>query len=145
MTATETTPQTAVPALAGHYHHLGITVTDIAASEAWYGRVFGLERAFLEPHPDGGYAVVMHRPGTGLFLGLDHHEDNPGEAFNERRTGLDHFALAVASRAELDEWVAHLNRLGVQHSGVTEATEPFPFALVVLRDPDGIQLEVIWS
>ena len=37
------------PALAG-YHHLGITVSDVEASEAWYAETFGLVRAFVEPH-----------------------------------------------------------------------------------------------
>ncbi len=69
-TATGKSPTSrAVPAVTG-LHHLGLTVRDIAASEAWYTQVPGLAGAFAEPHPaGGGYAAVMTRPGTGLFVG----------------------------------------------------------------------------
>jgi catechol 2,3-dioxygenase-like lactoylglutathione lyase family enzyme len=138
--------RTSVPALGG-LHHSGLTVTDIEASEAWYTRVLGLIRAFVEPHHGGGtgYAVVLHRPGSSLFLGLDKHEANLGERFDESRTGLDHVAFHVAERSQLDAWVEHFDRLGVRHSGITEFSQPFPFAVLVFRDPDNIQLELIWQ
>lgn len=134
-----------VPKLGG-LHHIGLTVSDIEASEAWYVRVLGLTRAFVESHHGGtGYAVVLHRPGSPLFLGLDKHDGNQGERFEECRTGLDHVAIHVADRAELDAWVDHFDRQQVIHSGITEFTEPFPFAVLVFRDPDNIQLELIWQ
>ena len=40
----------------------------------------------------------MTRPGTGLFVGLDHHPDADRETFSPQRTGLDHLALQLASR-----------------------------------------------
>lgn len=145
-TLTQTHDRTAVPALGG-IHHIGLTVPDIEASEAWYTRVLGLTRAFVEPHHGGGtgYAVVLHRPGSSLFLGLDKHQTNQGERFEESRTGLDHVAFHVAHRSELDAWVDHLDRHGVRHSGIAEFSEPFPFAVLVFRDPDNIQLELIWQ
>lgn len=137
--------ETDLPPVAG-YHHVGLTVSDVGASEAWYGRVLGLRRVMVEQHGDGtGYAAVLARPDVPLFLGLTHHDGHGGETFNERRTGLDHLSFAVAARGDLDRWCEHLDRLGVPHSGVTERSEPFPYALVVFRDPDNIQLEVTWS
>lgn len=147
MTSSLTTPpeSATVPTLGG-VHHLGLTVSDIEASEAWYTRVLGLTRAFVEPHYRGtGYAVVLHRPGSSLFVGLDKHEANQRERFDERRTGLDHVAFHVTDRAALNAWRDHLDRQGVPHSGITESTEPFPHAVLVLRDPDNIQLELIWQ
>jgi len=141
---TEPATRTSAPALEA-LHHLGLTVSDIERSEAWYTQVLGLERMFVEDHHGGsGYAVVLNRPGTSLFIGLDHHDGNQGERFDERRTGLDHVAIAVASRDELDRWVEHLDAIGVAHSGVTDVDEPFPFAALVVRDPDNIQLELTW-
>jgi len=101
----------AAPSLGG-YHHIGLTVPDIEKSEAWYGRVLGLTRAFVEPHNGGGtgYAVVLNRPGSPLFLGLDMHHANEGEQFAESRTGLDHLSIAVAERQDLDAWIAHFDR-----------------------------------
>jgi glyoxylase I family protein len=145
-TLTPTQEQTSVPTL-GELHHVGLTVCDVDASEAWYGRVLGLTRGFVEPHhgAESGYAVVLHRPGTSLSLGLDKHEANQGERFDEGRTGLDHVAFHVADRAELHAWVAHFDRQGVPHSGIKAFTQPFPFAIVSFRDLDNIQLELIWQ
>ncbi len=148
MTTSPTRPERSatVPALAA-IHHVSLTVSDIEASEAWYERVLGLARAFVEPHhgESTGYAVVMHRPGSSLFVGLDKHQANQRERFDECRTGLDHVSFHVPDRAGLDAWVDHLDGQGVPHSGITEVAEPFPFAVLVLRDPDNIQLELIWQ
>ena len=144
-TVTESSPCIrAAPAVTG-VHHLGLTVRDIAASEAWYTQVLGLVRVFAEPHgTGGGYAVVMTRPGTGLFVGLDYHPGADREMFSPLRTGLDHLALQLPSRDDLDEWITHLDAAGVEHGQVFEAAEPAPHALVVFRDPDGIPIELFW-
>jgi len=144
-TTAEISPSTlTVPSLTG-VQHFGLTVRDVVASEAWYTSVLGLVRAFVEPHSAGdGYAVVMTRPGTGLFLGLDHHPDADLEMFNPLRTGLDHVAFGVASRKDMDTWISHLDAMGVEHDALFESAEPLPHALVVLRDPDGIAIELFW-
>jgi glyoxylase I family protein len=134
----------AIPTVTG-LQHLGLTVRDVEESEAWYSQVLGLVRAFVEPHGTGdGYAVVMTRPGTALFLGLDHHPDADREMFSPLRTGLDHLALQVSSRADLDDWRHHLDALGIEHGEVFEATGPVAHALLGFRDPDGIPVELFW-
>lgn len=103
------------------------------------------QRAFVEPHYEGtGYAVVMTIPGTSIFMGLDKHDAHQGERFEEHRTGLDHLAIGVATREDLDGWVEHLDALGVEHSKINELTEPFPAATLCFRDPDNIALELAW-
>lgn len=146
MTAATQAPPTirAVPAVTG-VHHFGLTVRDVVASEAWYARVLGLVRVFVEQHATGnGYAVVLTRPGTKLFLGLDHHPDADRGMFSPLHTGLDHLALQLPSRSDLDEWLAHLDATGVEHGALFESAEPAPHALVVFRDPDGIPIELFW-
>jgi len=138
------TQWTAPPVVSG-YHHLGLTVCDVDRSEEWYGTVFGFQRAFVEPHNEGtGYAVIMTIPGTSIFMGLDKHDAHQGERFEEHRTGLDHLAIGVATREDLDGWVEHLDALGVEHSKINEITEPFPAATLCFRDPDNIALELTW-
>ena len=135
---------TSTPPVTG-LHHIGLTVCDLERSEAWYGKVLGLERMFIEPHNEGtGYSIVMNKPGTAIFVGLDKHDTHRGERFGEDRTGLDHVAIGVGQREDLDAWVEHLDSLGVAHSKINEKNEPFPFATVIVRDPDNIQLELIW-
>lgn len=147
MTQTTTHPEvpgTAAPSLTG-VHHLGLTVRDIQDSETWYVKVLGLVRAFVEPHPHGGgHTVVLTRPGSALFLGLDHHPQADLQAFDARRTGLDHLALRLDRRSDVDAWVAHLAALGVEHGPVHESDDP-TFATMLLHDPDGIPIELFWS
>lgn len=133
------------PAL-GRFHHVGLTVNDSEVSEAWYCQVLGLERLGVETHYRGsGYTVLLHRPGGHLHIGLDHHSAHQGERFKEHRTGLDHVSIHVAERRDLDLWAAHLDGLAVARAGITDVTEPFPYATLVFRDPDNIQLELIWA
>lgn len=141
-TITETTkPSRPVPELAG-LQHLGLTVRDIVASEAWYTKVLGLVRAFVEPHPaDDGYAVVMTRPE---FIGLHHHPEADETLFSPRRTGLDHLAVQLPSREAIDEWITHFDAIGVEHETTVESVGPVPISLVLVRDPDGIPIELFW-
>lgn len=132
------------PALAG-IQHVGLTVTDVEVSAGWYERVLGLQRQFDEPHhlsDQGGYAVVLGTPDMSLNLGLDHHPANRGEGFDATRTGLDHVCFQVGTLDQLHAWAAHLDAEGVRHSGVYAMGE-MPISLLTLRDPDGIQLELI--
>ncbi|MET8249334.1 VOC family protein [Streptomyces sp. NPDC005202] len=127
-------------------HHFSPTVTDIEASTEWYQRVFGLERVPVPfPHyesEDSGYAILLTDPNSNFAIGLHHHVANKGEQFDETRTGLDHLALSVSSRAALEAWVTWLNELGIPHAGITDMHEPFEYSVLVFRDPDGIQLEL---
>jgi glyoxylase I family protein len=119
-------------------HHAGISVTDLAVSEAWYGRVFGLRRIREDQLP-GVHKVVLSADGERPLLSLNLHDANAGEDFTESRTGLDHFAFVVGGPEELAWWQSHFEALGVEHSEIKD--RPFG-GLIVLRDPDNIQLEV---
>lgn len=135
----------AAPAITG-IHHLSVTVRDIEASVQWYQRLFDAHRVPMTfPHyerEDTGYGVLLIEPRSGLAIGLHTNTGNDGTAFDEARTGLDHVGFNVASREDLDAWAAWLDELGVEHSGVRTGSEPFPYATLVFRDPDNIQLEL---
>lgn len=130
-------------------HHFSATVTDVEASAAWYERVFSMMRLPMrfEHHEceETGYAVLLLDPASGLAIGLHHNTGNQGEAFDEARTGLDHMGFKVASREALDAWVTKLDELGVTHTGVRDIEGAVPFSTLVFRDPDNIQLELIYS
>ena len=134
---------TAAPVVTG-YHHLGLTVSDVDRSEAWYGKVFGFQRAFVEPHNKGsGYAVVMTIPGTSMFMGLDKHDAHEGEQFEEHRTGLDHLAsgwppvrTSTVGRAS--------GRSGGRPQRDQRDHRALPGRDLCFRDPDNIALELMW-
>jgi catechol 2,3-dioxygenase-like lactoylglutathione lyase family enzyme len=128
-------------------HHFSATVSDVEASAAWYEKVFSMMRLPITfPHhdcEDTGYAVLLMDATSGLTIGLHHNAGNDGVPFDEARCGLDHLGIGVPDRASLDAWAAKLDELGIEHSGVRDITEPLPFATLVFRDPDNIQLEFI--
>ncbi|WP_099039278.1 VOC family protein [Mycobacterium neglectum] len=130
-------------------HHFSITVTDLEASLAWYQRLLGADRVPMKfPHygrEDTGYGELLVESRSGVVIGLHTNTGNDGRPFDEARTGLDHVALNVASRSDLEAWTSRLDALGIEHSGIRGGDQPFPFATVVFRDPDNIQLELFFA
>jgi catechol 2,3-dioxygenase-like lactoylglutathione lyase family enzyme len=127
--------------------HFSPTVSDVEASAAWYAQVLGLERIPGQvPHHGGdgaGYAVLLKDPLTGELIGLHQHEGSEAGRFDETRSGLDHLAWGVPSRADLELWVGWLDELKIEHSGITDMSGSRAYSVVVFRDPDNIQLELI--
>ena len=125
--------------ITGSIHHINLSVTNADRSADWYCEVFGVERFIKLDDEEGRWSKVILRHSSGLLVGLTQHRANDGEAFDEVRTGLDHVAITVADDVALGEWERHLDELGVTHSGIKAS----PLGrLIVLRDPDNIQLEV---
>jgi len=116
--------------------HIGITVTDLSRSKEWYSQVVG-----WKPEMDGGGEGVSFSLGalpSGQLLGLRQYEDGSGDAFDFRRTGLDHLAFAVQS-SELPDWERRFSELGVTFT----PTHHDPFGhFLNFKDPDGIALEL---
>ena len=122
------------------FHHVALTVSDLDVSERWYAHVLDLGVAFRE-ESDDRRAVVMTFPHGAIGVGLVEFA-TPHDAFDPRRTGLDHVAFSVETRTELDAWADRLSGAGVDHSGVIDVP---PGAILNLRDPDGIALALFWE
>ncbi len=60
-----------MPQITG-YHHLNVTVTDVARSAAWYTEVLGFTTV-KEFERDGYIKVVMAHPGSRTMFGLTGH------------------------------------------------------------------------
>jgi catechol-2,3-dioxygenase len=117
--------------------HVAVTVTDLAASEAWYTRVLGVKPVLDED--TGPFRHIVYQLGNTLF-GLHGFPDLVStEPFNERRPGLDHVAFGCTSRSELVEWEARLDELGVSHGGIVDAGYGSGLSF---RDPDNNALEL---
>ena len=122
-------------------NHISLTVSDMDRSIDWYGKVLGLGELMREEHPDGsGHAIVLGKPDWSLLVGLHTHKTNDKATFSEAVTGLDHVSFGVANRAELSAWEKKFKELGVDHSPLNDKGA---YAVVVFRDPDNIQLELI--
>jgi catechol-2,3-dioxygenase len=122
--------------------HIDLTVSDAERSAAWYVESLGLERILDPDSADltfpGRVINLIAASGRVIISVVEHDRAEPG-AFSEFRVGLDHLALAVETRSDLEEWVEHFHRIGVAHSEIAD----MPYgSVLVFRDPDGIQLEL---
>ncbi len=122
--------------------HVDLSVTDLDASVAWYQELFGMAKLFSGRNDELGYDVCyLRESGSGVIMGFEQHDANPGSPFDERRVGLDHLSFDVESREQLDSWLARLDELDISHSGI--ADEP-SWDVLVFRDPDNVQLEFVY-
>lgn len=111
-------------------------VTDLAASRAWYERVFDLELVMEFPDEDGVVRGVGYRfvNAPGLWLAL---RENPPVA--RGISGFDPVIFSIADRAAAEAWVERLESLGVDHSPVIDASLGW---VVVFHDPDGTEIHL---
>lgn len=119
--------------------HVAITVADLDRSTRWYAALFGSEPVLDEDETTGGFHHTVFVIGDGHLFGLHTHPGGAGgDAFDERRTGLDHVAFACADRDELESWRNRLDELGIGHGGIVDAHYGSGLSF---RDPDNIALE----
>jgi glyoxylase I family protein len=117
--------------------HVALSVNDLAASEPWYQRLFGVEPAMTLD--DGPFRRRVFALADGQLLGLTQHDGaRAGATFDAAAPGLDHVGFACPDRVSVAAWQTHLDQIGVVHGGIVEA--PYGFALS-FTDPDGNQLE----
>ncbi|OBK28956.1 glyoxalase [Mycobacterium asiaticum] len=124
--------------------HVRLTVTDIERSRQFYESVF--DWPVLIETPDNADEALRQRLGFlfggviydmgGALLGLRPVAD---DQFDENRTGLDHIAFRIGSRAELDSAAEHLDELGIAHEPIKDIG---PSYILEFRDPDNIALEL---
>jgi glyoxylase I family protein len=129
--------QGGAPLTLGAITHVALTVSDLAASVAWYQRLVGAEPALDEN--TGPFHHTVFALGDTL-LGLHSFPDPvDGPAFDPRRPGLDHVAFSVTDRAELVRWRDRLDELGVAYSEIVDAHYGSGLSFM---DPDGLALEL---
>lgn len=129
-----------MPSIAG-VHHMALTVRDVELSAAWYADLLGMKPLMSGDDDAVSFRVLVH-PESGWIMGVRQYREGSGDHFDEFRTGLDHFAFSVSSRADLDDWARELDARGVAHAAVADT----PIGSVVtFRDPDNIQLEFWYS
>ena len=119
------------------FHHITLRVTDLARARDFYEGVLGFEvdqdfpgrKLRLRPGgTDTRLVLVPALPGTP-----------GGDRFSERRIGLDHLAIGIGSRAELDRMAEALRVAGVP---VALNQDAVGNAIVHFRDPDNFQWEL---
>jgi glyoxylase I family protein len=120
--------------------HVSFTVSDLAEALRWFQDVFAAEVMMHEPGQDRG-AAVLTLPESDLMIGLVAFAAGSKDDFDPVRTGLDHFAFAVETEADLAAWQSHLDGKNVANSGPIEVP---PGAILNFKGPCGIALALFW-
>ncbi len=125
------------------FSHLSLSVTDLDRSTEWYRDMLGFA---VDSHVEGKTfrRNRMRHPDAGITVTLTAHEDGSADAFDERRTGMDHVSFSVPTIRDLHALKERLEAKGVDHSEV-KPTASGAGGMITLRDPDNIQLELFAS
>jgi glyoxylase I family protein len=117
--------------------HVGLTVSDLAASKQWYADVLGWQ-ALADGASEGTTFVYGQLPG-GTALVLRQHDAAIDGAFDERRPGLDHLSLSCSALEDLSELT---DRLAARHATFSPIQTTDYASVLSFRDPDNIALEL---
>jgi catechol 2,3-dioxygenase-like lactoylglutathione lyase family enzyme len=124
-------------------NHVAILTTDMDLTVGFYETVFDAVVTFemqkTEEHP------WMKIVDIGGGAALNIFQAEPGEIIGERRKqggrgAVDHYAIAVDSRATLEVVAQRMRDAGAQEVG--EIQQLGPELSLFFRDPDGMELEV---
>ncbi|GAA1620379.1 VOC family protein [Kribbella sancticallisti] len=119
--------------------HVGLNVTDLDRSLAFYRRVLGFEVQAEGTDADRRWAFLA-RDGK-LLVTL---WQQAGAAFGAGQAGLHHLSFQVDSIEEVQDVQAALDALGAEflYDGVVPHGEGVSSGGIFFTDPDGIRLEV---
>jgi catechol 2,3-dioxygenase-like lactoylglutathione lyase family enzyme len=120
--------------------HLTLTVTDLDRTSAWYRDVLGFND-YLRYRNDaigGEWHVLTHPDLPGTIVSFVKYDNGDPLPFDEHIVGLDHVAFCVGGIESLDAWRTHLGTRGIPYS----QTHLQEISILVLRDPDNIQVEL---
>jgi catechol 2,3-dioxygenase-like lactoylglutathione lyase family enzyme len=120
-------------------HHIGLVVSDIQKSIAFYESLgFSVETA-MEPAP--GRSITFMRLGE-FQLELFGYAERPAPVSEAEgpRIGFRHFALKTG---DIDAVLAELKSKGLVAADAQVREVMGRYKLLFLRDPDGIEIEVM--
>jgi lactoylglutathione lyase len=118
--------------------HIGLNVSDLDVSEAFYQEVLGLRIAQESLHFPFRYAS-MERDGQ-VVLTL---WEQTGGKYKKRRAGINHLAFEVDSIEEVNRTKGLLDNLGAAWTdGSVLYPEGSAPAALRFKDPDGILIEI---
>lgn len=133
--------ETRMPITRG-FNHIATLTTDLDRHADFYGRAFGATVTFrMEATPDHPRMFILDL-GGGAALNVFEvpEEDMIGERLRQGHRGaIDHFGLAVESRAQLEEARGRLVDAGAHVGEIQRLGDDWS---LFFRDVDGMELEV---
>ena len=131
------------------FHHITLNVSDLERSRRFYEALpgFVIDQDFpgtQDPSvPLAPVAKLRFRIGRAaarLVLVTPLPGTPDGDRFSEYRIGLDHLAIGVSSRDELESMLEALRSVGAETDGI-HMDRAGEVAMITFRDPDNIQWE----
>ncbi|MCK6587124.1 MAG: VOC family protein [Polyangiaceae bacterium] len=126
------------------FSHIALNVTDLQRSVQFYTSVLRPLSFHLADSLDGHFARITNGKDAVIVLAPvgDKYRDR---IYHRRAVGLAHFALAVETRAQLDEMAKHLASLGVAllGQGRVESEYRRGYSTFSFEDPDRIMIEIV--
>jgi catechol 2,3-dioxygenase-like lactoylglutathione lyase family enzyme len=122
-------------------HHIGIVVSDLERSTAFYGAL-GFETVLDLPFPDGSRAIRFIRLG-GFEIELFWYAEPASAAHppaGKGQLGFRHFAL---STPDIEATLLGLKSAGLVTPECEVHSVPAGYRLLFLRDPDGTEIEIM--
>lgn len=122
------------------FHHITLNVADLDRSRHFYQSLPG----FVIDQDFPGYKLRFRigEQAARLVLVLPLPGTPEGDRFSEHRIGLDHIALGVASRADLEALAQVLAEIGAETDGI-KLDRAGENAMITFRDPDNVQWEFL--
>ncbi len=119
--------------------HVGLNVTDLDRSAAFYQSVFGFEVSGRSEQ-DGKEFAFLAQDGT-LTLTLWRQSEG---RFPTAQPGLHHLSFQVENLQAVQQAEATLREIGatIHHGGIVPHREGASSGGVFFEDPDGIRLEI---
>ncbi|MFD6697918.1 MULTISPECIES: heme-binding protein [unclassified Microbacterium] len=118
-------------------HHVTLPVSDLERSAEWYSRAFGAHHDPQLDHRDASglrVALVLRVPGLASTVKL-----HLAQGDDSSVRGYDPLTFAVEDDSSLECWIAHLERVGVDHEPISRGRIG---RVVRLSDPDGTPLRL---
>jgi catechol 2,3-dioxygenase-like lactoylglutathione lyase family enzyme len=124
------------------FNHVATLTADLDRLVEWYSEAFGAEVTFEMDKRDDHPRMVILDLGGGAALNV--FEVESGDIIGERRRqggrgAIDHFALAVDSRATLEKVREKLSSMGADIGDIQQLGDEWS---LFFRDCDGMELEV---
>ena len=119
----------------GIVDHLTLTVSDVSRAFNFYSEVRGFKKV-----AEFGPRIITHN-GSFLLALAPASDQGRSRGFDETQPGLDHLSMAVADRKELERAEGILDERGVSHGEIIDLAD-FNLSVMMLRDPDNIQIEL---
>jgi glyoxylase I family protein len=120
------------------FHHITLNVSDLERARRFYEALPGF--VIDQDFPGEKLRFRIGTTAARLVLVPPLPGTPDGDRFSEYRIGLDHLAVGVSSRDELESMLEALRSVGADTDGI-HMDRAGEVAMITFRDPDNIQWE----